>query len=254
MKEEEDRVYGPYSLPEITRTQHGAYWDNESLREYYFSIPGEVYDRHPALFRHAMRFMQKNRDLKGEAHIYNKCVSSATNRAAREFVIPVLLGAAAIPIALEAAPVLWAIYTNPVTWLKMGASWSAQAMTVGIKDVDYFSVWAEGFTIAGSATSALIEYRPFSKEEPKLKIGFIDKSLEDTSVDIVVRALGAGFTRKIAGAAIKTFDGDFFTQRLMMGMGSGFYTFYQMTSISATEATKDVIKYEKENENVGRTK
>ncbi|MDR2914888.1 MAG: hypothetical protein LBV74_08675 [Tannerella sp.] len=184
MKKEEDKMYGTYPLPEVDIAV--------SLRRYYFSIPGEVYDRNPALFRRAIRFMQKKRDLKGEAHIFNKCVNAATNRAAREFVLPVLLGTVAPLVILEAGPVVMAahtfskaIYTNPTTWIRMGVNWGMQTYAYGIKEVDYVSVVAEGFTVGGSALSALVEFRPAIKEGPKLKIGFIDKSFGDTSVDIV---------------------------------------------------------------------
>ena len=249
-KEEGDVILVERQLPEIIVTPYEAHI--ATLREHYLYIPGEMYNRNPALFRQAIRFMQKNHDLKGEAYIFNKSVNAATNRVAREFVLPVLLGVAAMPIILEAGPVvtfLKAVYTNPATWLRMGVNWSVQTYVSGINEVDYVSVVAEGFTVGGSAVSALIEIRPTSEEWPKLRVGFINKSFGDTSVDIVTRALGAGAT-KYFGRQMKDYlkyDGSSILYKsLVQGIGTYFYTHYQIITTSLTETVKKKMKKENE--------
>lgn len=216
----------------------------EKMRRFYYSIPGDVYNHNDVLFRQAIRFMQKYRDTKGEAHVFNKCVNSAKGETFREFVLPVLLGTAALPLAIEAAPLLM-IYTKPTLWIRMGVNWSVQSLCYGVDRVDYVSVVAEGFSPGGSALSALIEYRPFLGEEEKeerLKIGFIHKSPEDTAVDMVIQFTGAHFYRGVYGIVMESFENDILAKRLMTGAGTVFYTAYQMITRSISEETKGKIE------------
>lgn len=223
----------------------------EKMRRYYYSIPGDVYNRNDALFRQAIRFMQKHRDTKGESHVFNKCVNSAKGQAFREFVLPVLLGTAALPVALEAAPVLM-IYTKPTLWIRMGVNWSVQSLCYGVDRVDYVSVAAEGFSPGGSALSALIEYRPFIDEgkggEKRLKVGFIHKSSEDTAVDMIIQLTGAHFYRGAYGIAMEGLENDIWAKSFMTGFGTGFYFDYQIITRYISEEAKGKIekyKYDK---------
>ncbi len=200
----------------------------EKMRKYYYSIPGDVYDRNNALFIRAIHFMQRYRDRKGEAHVFNKCTGAAVSRVTREFVIPVLLGTVALPAAIEAAPALM-IYTKASTWIRIGVNWSTQAMLYGVDRVDYVSVVAEGFSPGGSALSALIEYRPFLEEEGKkegeqrLKIGFVNKSPEETSVDLVMQLAGAYFYKGTYGMVMEGLENDVWAKKLITGFGTSLY-------------------------------
>jgi hypothetical protein len=251
MKTEEDITYGPYPLGEVVVT--------ENLRDIYLSIPGEVYDRNPALFRRAIRFMQKKRDLKGESHIFNKCVNAGTNRVAREYVLPVLLGTATIPLILELGPLIavrcYNQYFNRLVMIRMASNWSSQALIHGIKEVDYVSVAAEGFTFGASALSSLIEIKPFSDKESPIKVGFINKSAFDTSVDVIFNTLGLCSSKVYKKAVLKDalYD-DELSVRLVFGpltVGAGFlgqlgldFTKKKLKDLSNNIENENVVRLE----------
>ncbi len=250
MAKKDEDIAAEVLLPEVEVTASMKPYI-EKMRRFYYSIPGDVYNHNDVLFRQAIRFMQKHRDTKGEAHVFNKCVNSAKGQAFREFVLPVLLGTAALPVVLEAVPLLM-IYTKPTLWIRMGVNWSVQSLCYGVERVDYVSVAAEGFSPGGSALSALIEYRPFLEEgkggEKRLKVGFIHKSPEDTAVDMVIQFTGAHFYRGAYGMAMEGLENDIWSKRLMTGFGTGFYTAYQLITRSISEEAKDKMeeyKYDK---------
>ena len=295
MKEEDDIIYGPYPLGEVIVTPDKNYDSEiEYIKDLYFSISGDVYDRNPALFQKAIRFMQRNRDLKGESYIFNKCVNSATNRVAREYVLPVLLGAAAIPIAIEAGPILAALrspawnaigrpawntvrgpvwntirgpvwsairskYTQRLTYVRMGSNWLIQSLLYGRDEIDYVSVFAEGLTVGGSAVSSLIEFRPFAKDNPVLKTAFINKSIEDSSVDIATSLVGAGVIKGVSMLPGKEVFAEYqWLKPLLDGGGSIAYSALRTGLFLGSDKIKDEIENAKksdwENETDSRSK
>lgn len=239
MAKKDEDIAAEVLLPEVEVTASMKPYI-EKMRRFYYSIPGDVYNRNDVLFRQAIRFMQKHRDTKGEAHVFNKCVNSAKGEAFREFVLPVLLGTAALPVVIEAAPLLM-IYTKPTLWIRMGVNWSVQSLCYGVDRVDYVSVAAEGFSPGGSALSALIEVKPLDEDE-KLRIGFIHKSPEDTAVDMIIQFTGAHFYRGAYGMAMESFENDIWAKKLMTGVGTVFYTAYQTITRSVSDYTKKVIE------------
>ena len=157
--------------------------------------------------------MQKNRDLKGESRIFNKCVNAGTNRVAREFVLPVLLGVAALPVALELGPIACVTHFNRVALARMGINLTSQCLvnllTKGnINEIDYLSVLAEGFSFGGSVIASFIEITPHSADGP-LKVAFINKNVTDSTIDIIL-----GTT---AGVLSKTYNKEVFKDAFYHG-------------------------------------
>lgn len=206
----------------------------EKMRRYYYSIPGDVYNRNDALFRQAIRFMQKHRDTKGEAHVFNKCVNSAKGQAFREFVLPVLLGTAALPVVIEATLLLSANpaivsmlsnttryagtvgkailkeYEKPTPWIKMYLNWQVQAFyNKGNEErINYVSVLAEGIKNPWiSAVTTLVEVRP-DREKEKITIGFINKDPLTTVFDFGAQATIGKIYGGVSGGIEKAIQKD----------------------------------------------
>ncbi len=244
----------------------------EKMRRYYYSIPGDVYNRNDALFRQAIRFMQKHRDTKGEAHVFNKCVNSAKGQAFREFVLPVLLGTAALPVVIEATLLLSANpaivsmlsnttryagtvgkailkeYKKPTTGIKMYLNWQVQAFyRKGEEErIDYVSVLAEGIKNPWvSAVTTLVEYRPESQKE-KISIGFINKDPLTTVFDFGAQAtigkIYGGVSGGIETAMQKEINYELSERLIKYFALPVLYTGYQMGAQSTTEAIREEIK------------
>lgn len=271
MAKKDEDIAAEVLLPEVEVTASMKPYI-EKMRRYYYSIPGDVYNRNDVLFRQAIRFMQKHRDTKGEAHVFNKCVNSAKGQAFREFVLPVLLGTAALPVVLEATLLLSANpaiismlsnttryagtvgkailkeYKKPTTWIKMYLNWQVQSFyNKGNEErINYVSVLAEGIKNPWiSAVTTLVEYRPESQKE-KFKVGFINKDPLTTVFDFGAQATIGKIYGGVSGGIEKAMQKEVnyeLSERLIKYFALPvLYTGYQMGTQSTTEGIREEIK------------
>ena len=282
MAKKDEDIAAEVLLPEVEVTASMKPYI-EKMRRFYYSIPGDVYNHNDVLFRQAIRFMQKHRDTKGEAHVFNKCVNSAKGEAFREFVLPVLLGTAALPVVIEATLLLSANpaivsmlsnttryagtvgkailkeYKKPTTWIKMYLNWQVQAFyNKGNEErINYVSVLAEGIKNPWiSAVTTLVEVRPRRKEE-KISIGFINKDPLTTVFDFGAQATIGKIYGGVSGAIEKAMQKEInyeLSERLIKYFALPvLYTGYQMGTQSTTEGVREEIKKHRKDRKDGET-
>ena len=217
MPEVDDKIYGPYKIDEVVIT-------GENLKKRrLLAISGEVYYHNTALWREALRYMQKIGDKKAEQQIFMKRVGYANNQAAKGIFIAMGLTvgvvaavgvgavAAAHPLAQaiaiktgEFARPAWKFYKATTYW-RMGINAGVQTMIEGDANrINFVSIAAEALPF--SALSPMVEYRPFDdREHMQFRTVFNQnqgslhyKSISETTFDCGVQSITGGISQGVS--------------------------------------------------------
>lgn len=265
MPHTDDKTYGPYKIDEV------AIKGDNLKRRRLLAISGEVYYHNTALWREALRYMQKIGDKNAEQQIFMKRVGYANNQAAKGIFISMGLtvgvvaavgvGAvtAAHPLAQaiaiktgEFARPAWKFYKATTYW-RMGINATTQTLlnSGGARDVNMVSVIGEGFSPGMSSLLSSIEWRPFTKNEDiRFRAIGLNKSLSETVYDAGMQRLSGGFNRGITSYVKKQIGREINTELVNNLIKNVAFPIYQTGCEFVNQGLTETIKNDLNKNNI----